>query len=102
MPHLIPFILDSLLKQNEHDDDDDMTIHRYAGICLQSLTQDVKDTIIDPVIAFVQPHIQSPQWQAKDAALFALGTLLMGSCNQEKLTQYVGHSIPLLIEGLQG
>lgn len=73
LQHLVPILLQTLTKQDEHDDDEDWTPHKAAGVCLMLLASVCKDDIIPYVLPFVQENIQMHEWKLRDAAVMAFG-----------------------------
>ena len=97
--HILPLLLDTLLKQGDSEDDDEWTIAEAGGLCLKSLVQVVGDSIVPFVIAFVTKNIQETNWRNKEAGILAFGTL-MESCSTEILHQYVASASNFLLLGV--
>lgn len=71
--HLTPILLEILTKQEEHDDDEDWTPHKAAGVCLMLLASCCTNDIVAHVLPFIQNHISNKDWKFRDAAVMAFG-----------------------------
>lgn len=49
-----------------------------AGACLELLAQNVGDPVVPTVVQFVEGNIRSAQWQQREAAVMAFGSVLEG------------------------
>lgn len=49
----------------------------------------LKDSVVDPLIQFVQQYINDPDWSKRQAALLAMGSAIDGP-SQEKIVQILG------------
>ena len=78
MPEILPVLLELLTMQDEDDDEDDWTRSMAAAACLELLAQDVGDSIVQLVVPFVEQGIQRPEWQRREAAVMAFGSILHG------------------------
>ena len=73
LQYLTPLLLQILSKQEEHDDEEDWSPHKAAGVCLMLLASCCANDIIPFVLPFIQSNIQSAEWKARDAAVMAFG-----------------------------
>lgn len=94
--HIIPIILDILTRQDEHDDEEDWTPHKAAGVCLMLLASCCGNDTVDHVLPFVTKNIQQSDWKLRDAAVMAFGSVLEGP-DPEKIAAPVKEAIALLI-----
>ncbi|ORX34440.1 armadillo-type protein [Kockovaella imperatae] len=78
MPEILPVLLDLLSQQSEDDDEDEWTKSMAAGSCLELMARNVGDGIVQPVVPFVEAGIHQPEWQRREAAVMAFGSILDG------------------------
>lgn len=100
LPEILPVMLQLLLKQDEDADDDEWNIAMAAGACLGLLANVVSDTIVQPVIPFIESNIRAEDWHHREAAVMAFGAILDGP-DQAKLTPLVQQALPTLIQMMQ-
>lgn len=67
-----------LTKKDEDEDEDEWTISMAAGTCLTNLASCVEDDIVPHLIPFIETNIRSAEWQKRDAAVMAFGSMLEG------------------------
>lgn len=68
-----------------------------SGTCLALLAQCVEDSIVAPVIPFVETNIRSNEWRYREAAVMAFGSILEGP-DHKMLSTLVNQALPVLIE----
>ena len=73
LQHIIPNVLKILTNQDEHDDEEDWTPHKAAGVCLMLLASCCGNDVVDHVLPFVKDNIQQADWKLRDAAVMAFG-----------------------------
>ncbi|OCF37529.1 importin subunit beta-1 [Kwoniella heveanensis BCC8398] len=78
LPDILPVLLELLCQQDEDDDDEDWTKSMAAACCLELLAQNVGDDIVQPVVPFVEAGISQADWQRREAAVMAFGSILDG------------------------
>ncbi|CAN6347234.1 unnamed protein product [Urochloa humidicola] len=80
LPSLVPMLLETLLKQEEDQDQDDnvWNISMSGGTCLGLIARTVGDAIVPLVMPFVEANITKPDWHCREAATFAFGSILEG------------------------
>lgn len=78
MSEILPVLLKLLTQQSEDDDEDDWTRSMAAGACLELLARNVGDAIVQPVVPFVEAGITKSDWQHREAAVMAFGSILDG------------------------
>lgn len=78
MTEILPVLLELLAQQSEDDDEEDWTKSMAAASCLELLARDVGDSIVQPIVPFVEAGIHSPEWQRREAAVMAFGSILDG------------------------
>lgn len=80
IPLLVPMLLETLLKQEEDQDEDDeiWNLSMAGGTCLGLVATAVKDAIVPLVMPFIEGNITKPDWRSREAATFAFGSILEG------------------------
>jgi importin subunit beta-1 len=96
LTHLVPILLETLTKQDEHADEDDYTLHMAGQVCLTSISQTVEDAVVPVVMPFINQHINSADWRYKDAAILAFIGILDGP-QGEVIGPAVSQSVPVLL-----
>lgn len=97
LPEILPVLLTLLSKQSDDADEDEWDVCKAAGTCLALLAQTVGDTIVSPIIPFVESNIKSPDWRQRDAAVMAFGSILDGP-EPKLLEPLVAQALPTLID----
>jgi importin subunit beta-1 len=66
-------LLETLLKQEEDQDQDDnaWNISMSGGTCLGLISRTVGDAVVPLVMPFVKTNITKPDWHCREAATFA-------------------------------
>ncbi|CAF1054146.1 unnamed protein product [Rotaria magnacalcarata] len=100
LPYLVPVLLQRLTMQEETDDDDDWNPCKAAGVCLMLLANCAEDTIIQYVFPFVSENIKHTNWQHREAAVMAFGSMLEGP-DVASIKPIAEQSIPFLLELLR-
>ncbi|EAY89607.1 hypothetical protein OsI_11135 [Oryza sativa Indica Group] len=98
LPSLVPMLLETLMKQEEDQDQDDgiWNISMSGGTCLGLVAITVQDAIVPLVIPFIEGNITKPDWHSREAATFAFGSILEGPSVQ-KLTPLVHAGFDFLL-----
>lgn len=96
LQYLVPILTETLCKQDENDDEDDWNPCKAAGVCLMLMANCCEDDIIPFVAPFVQSNIVHPQWNRRDAAVMAFGSMLEGP-DPATLRPIVEQAFPMLI-----
>ena len=78
LQEILPVLLQLLSDQTEDDDEDEWTKAMAAASCLELLAKDVGDAIVQPVVPFVEAGIGRSEWQVREAAVMAFGSILDG------------------------
>lgn len=94
---VIPVLLELLAKQDEDAADEEYNISRAAYQCLQLWAQTTGNSIIQPVLAFVEKHLRSEDWHYRDAAVSAFGAIVEGP-DEKMLEPIVKQALPILIQ----
>ncbi|XP_781574.3 importin subunit beta-1 [Strongylocentrotus purpuratus] len=84
-------------QQDENDDEDEWNPCKAAGVCLMLLANCCEDDIVSHAVPFIHNHIRSDNWQYRDAAVMAFGSILEGP-NETLLNPLVMQAFPVLIE----
>lgn len=96
---LIDVLLQTLTKQDEFDDEDDWNPCKAAGVCLSLMAGCCENAIVEPVIKFVMENLAHAEWNHRDAAIMALGSVLEGpdpSILKEPILKVTGSLITLM------
>ena len=99
LQEILPVLLDLLSQQEEDEDEDEWTRSMASASCLELLARDVGDTIVQPVVPFVEAGIRRPEWQHREAAIMAFGSILDGpdpSTLSPLVTQALGALISMM------
>ncbi|GAB2293946.1 Importin subunit beta-1 [Dionaea muscipula] len=101
LPALVPMLLETLLKQEEDQDQDQgaWNIAMAGGTCLGLVARTVGDDIVPLVMTFIQENIQQPDWRRREAATYAFGSILEGP-SPEKLAPIVNIGLNFMLNAL--
>ncbi|WOO82023.1 Importin subunit beta-1 [Vanrija pseudolonga] len=97
---ILPVLLELLQQQEEDADEDEWTKSMAAASCLELLARNVGDAIVQPVVPFVEAGIRRPEWQHREAAVMAFGSILDGP-DSTTLAPLVTQALGALIGMLQ-
>ncbi|XP_042897818.1 importin subunit beta-1 isoform X1 [Parasteatoda tepidariorum] len=97
LQYLVPILMQTLTKQEEHDDEDDWIPSKAAGVCLMLMAACCEDDIVCHVLPFVKNNIKNPDWRYRDAAVMAFGCILEGP-DPTNLKPVVEQAMPMFIE----
>ncbi|KAL5740333.1 hypothetical protein ACOSP7_029219 [Xanthoceras sorbifolium] len=99
---LVPMLLETLLKQEEDQDQDDSiwNISMAGGTCLGLVARTVGNEIVPIVMPFVEANIVKPDWRCREAATYAFGSILEGP-TVEKLAPLVQAGLEFLLNAMQ-
>ncbi|GAV73592.1 IBN_N domain-containing protein/HEAT_EZ domain-containing protein [Cephalotus follicularis] len=99
---LVPMLLETLLKQEEGQDQDDSiwNISMAGGTCLGLVARTVGDAIVPLVMPFVQTNIVKPDWRCREAATYAFGSILEGP-TIEQLSPLVRAGLDFLLNAMK-
>ncbi|XP_068668563.1 importin subunit beta-1-like isoform X1 [Aristolochia californica] len=102
LPLLVPMLLETLLKQEEDQDQDDgvWNLSMAGGTCLGLAAKTVGDAIVPLVMPFVEANILKPDWRSREAATFAFGSILEGP-SSEKLQPLVQAGLDFLLNAMK-
>ncbi|KAJ6750385.1 hypothetical protein OIU85_000964 [Salix viminalis] len=102
LPYLVPLLLDTLLKQEEDQDQDDSiwNISMAGGTCLGLVARTVGDSVVKLVMPFVEGNILKPDWHCREAATYAFGSILEGP-SIETLGPLVSNGLDLLLNAMR-
>ncbi|MBA0697966.1 hypothetical protein Goshw_030210 [Gossypium schwendimanii] len=102
LPSLVPLLLETLLKQEEDQDQDDTiwNISMAGGTCLGLVARTVGDAIVPLVMPFVESNILKPDWRCREAATYAFGSILEGP-TVEKLSPLVQAGLDFLLNAMK-
>eukprot|EP00053_Salpingoeca_punica_P019522 m.198216 g.198216 ORF g.198216 m.198216 type:complete len:874 (-) comp17673_c0_seq1:2360-4981(-) len=78
VPHIVPILNQLLTKQEEEDDEEDWNLSKAASVCLTLIALCAEDDVLQFVVPFVRENVSNPQWQFRDAAVLAFGSVLEG------------------------
>lgn len=97
LQYLVPILMQTLTKQEEHDDEDDWIPCKAAGVCLMLMAACCEDDIVPHVLPFVKDNIKHVDWRFRDAAVMAFGSILEGP-EPNNLKPIVEQAMPMFIE----
>ncbi|WOL03238.1 importin subunit beta-1-like [Canna indica] len=102
LPMLVPLMFESLLKQEEDQDQDDgiWNLSMAGGTCLGLIARNVGDAIVPLVMPFVESNITKEDWRSREAATFAFGSILEGP-SIEKLAPLVHSGLDFLLNAMK-
>ncbi|PON42505.1 Importin subunit beta-1s [Parasponia andersonii] len=102
LPSLVPMLLETLLKQEEDQDQDDSiwNVSMAGGTCLGLVARTVGDSILPLVMPFVESNIMKPDWRCREAATYAFGSILEGP-TLEKLSHLVNSGLDFLLKAMK-
>ncbi|KAE9447589.1 hypothetical protein C3L33_20510, partial [Rhododendron williamsianum] len=102
LPSLVPMLLETLLKQEEDQDQDDTNwnVSMAGGTCLGLVARTVGDAIVPLVMPFVQANISKGDWRSREAATYAFGSILEGP-GVEKLAPMVHAGLEFLLNAMK-
>lgn len=92
----MPVLLELLAKQDEDATDDEYNVSRAAYQCLQLWAQTVGNTIVTPVLQYVEKFLRAEDWHHRDAAVSAFGAMLEGP-EEKMLEPIIKQALPILI-----
>lgn len=101
LPYLVPMLLETLLKQEEDQDQDDSiwNVSMAGGTCLGLVARTVGDAILPLVMPFVEANIMKPDWRCREAATYAFGSILEGP-TIEKLSMLLQSGFDFLLRAM--
>ncbi|KAK9144038.1 hypothetical protein Syun_013438 [Stephania yunnanensis] len=101
LPVLVPMLLETLLKQEEDQDQDDgaWNLAMAGGTCLGLVARTAGDDIVPLVMPFIEENITKPDWRQREAATFAFGSILEGP-SPDKLTSIVNVALNFMLSAL--
>ncbi|XP_055812701.1 importin subunit beta-1 [Solanum dulcamara] len=99
---LVPMLLETLLKQDEEQDQDDdiWNLAMAGGTCLGLVARTVGDAVVPLVMPFVEANIMKPDWRSREAAIYAFGSILEGP-SIEKLSPMVHAGLKHLLDAMK-
>ncbi|XXG39802.1 hypothetical protein AAC387_Pa01g0668 [Persea americana] len=102
LPSLVPMLLETLLKQEDDQDQDDgiWNLSMAGGTCLGLVAKTVGDVIVPIVMPFVEANIVKPDWRSREAATYAFGSILDGP-SIEKLSSFVTTGLEFLLNAMK-
>ncbi|GMN31426.1 hypothetical protein TIFTF001_003239 [Ficus carica] len=101
LPALVPLLLETLLKQEEDQDQDEgaWNIAMAGGTCLGLVARTVCDDIVPLVMPFIEENITKPDWRQREAATYAFGSILEGP-STDKLMPLVNVGLNFMLTAL--
>ncbi|GLJ17238.1 hypothetical protein SUGI_0298820 [Cryptomeria japonica] len=102
LPALVPMLLETLLKQEEDQDQDEgaWNLSMAGGTCLGLVAKTVGDDIVPLVMPFVEENISKPDWRRREAATYAFGSILEGP-SPDKLTPLVNVALNFILSAMK-
>ncbi|KIZ03724.1 Importin subunit beta-1 [Monoraphidium neglectum] len=105
-PHLVPVLLEQLVKQEEGQEQDESTwnLAMSAGTCLGLVARVAGNDVVSVVMPFVTTNIAksgSPEdWRWREASTFAFGSIMEGP-SAVGLVQLVQQAMPFLLQAMK-
>ncbi|KAD2805552.1 hypothetical protein E3N88_38929 [Mikania micrantha] len=101
LPALVPMLLETLLKQEEDQDQDEgvWNLAMAGGTCLGLVARTVGDEIVPLVMPFIEENITKPDWRQREGATYAFGSILEGP-SPDKLTSLVNVALNFMLTAL--
>ncbi|KAH6784084.1 ARM repeat superfamily protein [Perilla frutescens var. hirtella] len=101
LPALVPLLLETLLKQEEDQDQDEgaWNLAMAGGTCLGLVARTVGDDIVPLVMPFIEENITKADWRQREAATYAFGSILEGP-SPDKLTPIVNVALNFMLTAL--
>ncbi|KAG9133976.1 hypothetical protein Leryth_004682 [Lithospermum erythrorhizon] len=101
LPALVPLLLETLLKQEEDQDQDEgaWNIAMAGGTCLGLVARTVGDDIVPLVLPFIEANIAKEDWRQREGATYAFGSILEGP-SPDKLTPIVNVALNFMLTAL--
>ncbi|XP_020523223.1 importin subunit beta-1 isoform X2 [Amborella trichopoda] len=102
LPTLVPMLLETLLKQEEDQDQDEgaWNLAMAGGTCLGLVARTVGDDIVPLVMPFVEQNIAKPDWRQREAATYAFGSILEGP-SPDKLAPLVNVALNFILNAMK-
>ncbi|THU68231.1 hypothetical protein C4D60_Mb08t01740 [Musa balbisiana] len=102
LPTLVPLMLETLLKQEEDQDQEDgvWNLSMAGGTCLGLIARTVGDAVVPLAMPFVENNITKGDWRSREAATFAFGSILEGP-SIEKLAPLVHSGLQFLLNAMK-
>ncbi|XP_051130682.1 importin subunit beta-1-like [Andrographis paniculata] len=102
LPTLVPMLLETLLKQDEEQDQEDgiWNLAMAGGTCLGLVSRTVGDAVVPLVMPFVEGNISKADWRSREAATYAFGSILEGP-TIEKLSSSVTAGLDFLLNAMK-
>ncbi|CAI9774196.1 unnamed protein product [Fraxinus pennsylvanica] len=101
IPALVPMLLETLLKQEEDQDQDESAwnLAMAGGTCLGLVARTVGDDIVPLVMPFIEENITKSDWRQREAATYAFGSILEGP-SPDKLMPIVNVALNFMLTAL--
>ncbi|KAK6155567.1 hypothetical protein DH2020_009815 [Rehmannia glutinosa] len=101
LPALVPMLLETLLKQEEDQDQDEgaWNLAMAGGTCLGLVARTVGDDIVPLVMPFIEENITKADWRQREGATYAFGSILEGP-SPDKLTPIVNVALNFMLTAL--
>lgn len=103
LPRLLPIVLETMTKQADDTDDDDvdeLTLAQSGQALLHHIGETVSDDIIPLLLPFITSNVTSDNWRLKDAAIYALGAMLAG-VSPASVAAIIPQALPVVVPGLR-
>ncbi|XP_024969666.1 importin subunit beta-1-like isoform X1 [Cynara cardunculus var. scolymus] len=101
LPALVPMLLETLLKQEEDQDQDEgaWNLAMAGGTCLGLVARTVGNDIVPLVMPFIEENITKPDWRQREGATYAFGSILEGP-SPNQLTPLVNVALNFMLTAL--
>ncbi|GFP93669.1 importin subunit beta-1 [Phtheirospermum japonicum] len=101
LPALVPLLLETLLKQEEDQDQDEgaWNLAMAGGTCLGLVARTAGDDVVPLVMPFIENNLTKHDWRQREAATYAFGSILEGP-SPDKLTSIVNVALNFMLTAL--
>lgn len=92
---VLPVILGLLFRQDE-EDSDEWTVSNSAAAAVTLFAQIAESAVLSPVLQFVEANIRGENWNQREAAVMAFGSIMDGP-EPSTLQPLVAQAFPVMI-----
>lgn len=100
LPYITPKLTQLLTQQDDDGDSEEWSPSKAAGVCLMNMANCCENEIMEHVMSFIAANIENKQWQNREAAVMAFGSILEGP-SPDKLKPCIDQALPIIIQRLR-
>jgi importin subunit beta-1 len=97
LQEITPLLLWLLTKKEEDDDEDEWNVSMASATCLKLLASCCGSSVVPHVLPFVEQNIKNVDWNFREAAVMAFGSILDGP-EPKDVGKLVSLALPTLIQ----